>query len=64
MRWWTAVFVVALLNASCSSRSPLQRAWSKLDWNVQQHVFESRAAWDQGTGRANEYEAGGAQLAR
>jgi len=60
-----AVLVVALC-ASCSSPDHRESSlgWPKINWNWQNDVLESREAWDNATGRNNEYQGGGAQLAK
>jgi hypothetical protein len=57
------LFIAVLLCIGCSSRHP-RHGWPSMNWDIQRHIFESRAAWDEGTGRRNDYEAGGSQLAR
>jgi hypothetical protein len=59
------VALLALLCASCVSRG--ERSTSRdpfhIDWNIQKHVLESRAAFDEATDRKNDYDSTGTQLA-
>ena len=66
MRFRTIFFLVALLCGSCSSRDVHRSSheWLGINWDIQNHVLESRNAWDAATGRRNEYDGGGSQLAR
>ncbi len=64
MRWRTIFLLVALLCSSCSSRDVRQppHEWLGINWDFQNHVLESRDAWDTATGRHHEYQGGGSQL--
>ena len=66
MRWWMAAALMAPLCAACSlpnARHSLADR-PKINWEWQKHVLESRQAWDEATGRKDQYEELGIQLAR
>jgi hypothetical protein len=66
MRFRTIFLFVAMLYSSCSSGDVRQspHEWPGINWDIQNHVLESRNAWDAATGRRNGYDGGGSQLAR
>ena len=64
MRLRTIFLLVAMLCSSCSSRDVRNSPhdWLGINWDFQNHVLESREAWDSATGRHHEYQGGGSQL--
>jgi hypothetical protein len=66
MRLRLIVLLVAMLCSSCSSRDVRKppHKWLGIEWDFQHHVLESREAWNAATGRHNEYDGGGSQLAQ
>ena len=69
LRWCLSiscfVIVLAVMCTSCTFGRGRQseRRWPKIDWDVQTPVLDSRRAWDDATGRRNEYDGNGSQLA-
>ena len=66
MRWHLLFLLLPLCCASCTGRNlrAVTAEDLKLNWDWQTPVLESRTAFDEATGRRNQYDGFGIDLAQ
>ena len=66
MRFRIMIAILVMMCVSCSSQKFREAShdWLKINWDWQTHVLERREAWDDATGRKDQYQGASAQLAR